>query len=372
MEPRYYDQLIARQMKSMMISARGNFAIDADFLCGLTKSEFIDGYQTVFELFYTIYEDMYHTPELFDFPLLDFHQYHRFDKKVVALNIFPLFNLIYSLMVSSIVQNNRARIDSNILKEKITFFKISKLSSKLEKLQEYGFVFEGWSKKSNLNNTSSFVMEYPDHPQMLNVLKAASEKTKIVHDNSTKRKLNQSFYLMNYHLFENLTTEVPPYTQIDYKKFVGKKAYNFLTIFHNFMKEKGFQAVWNGLLHISYMRPNGKPHGECYVCFANYKWGIERDNQLLLRIMFHHVTRFQHLVEKAPEHLKEVFVNTHCRHCNVVEGESFDKPCKFRVSYMLDGIKYDECSWEAFYFTDLSVDDFEYIKQFYELEYEKS
>lgn len=371
MKEQYYIQLIAKRLKTIMCSPKDYFKIDQSFLGELCEEAFIEGYKTIFSLFNNIYNDIYNTPEKFDYPLLDVTRYDRFDKKVVTISIMPIFNFIYSLMISAELKNNQAFIEAKKLKKNLTFFKINKLQTQLGYLQNYGFVFQGWDGKVNLNNLDNFIVEFPDHPQMLTVLKAAAEKTRIVQGQSAKKKLVTDFYVMNYHLFEDNKEKVAPYIDEDYKVFVGEEQFAFIKAFQTFMETKGFSVVWDGMLHIRFISPKGKENKEIYICYADYKWGLERDNKLLLRIMFHHITRFQHLIETAPMHIKKVFTNTHCKHCNVKTGEDANKPCKFRVCYTLDGKEYEECIWEAFYFSDFKEDDIVHIAQYYDLEYSK-
>jgi hypothetical protein len=275
-------------------------------------------------------------------------------------------------MESGSLENGLSIISADKFSELKKFFNLTKLPLFYERLTGYGFSFHGWDGKQKLDGGSSFILEYLDNPNLLTVLKAAADKSHKLKGDDTSKILSDHFYTMNYHLFFDDSNTVPPYSQEDYKKFLGEENYLFVTAFNEYMESKGMKAVWNGLLRIAYIKPNNKEHPECFICYADYKYGLHNDNKLLLRYRFHNVSRYQHIIEKAPEHIRNVFIdNIQCGHCNPTDDSGISKHCDYKVCYVLDNKQYEACIWKGFYFTDLRLNDIEYYKQFYELEYNK-
>lgn len=78
-----------------------------------------------------------------------------------------------------------------------------------------------------------------------------------------------------------------------------------------------------------------------------------RDTDILLRLFLNDVDRHRDFVEKAPAHIKEVFVGHHgdCEHCH----NEKDGACRFRKTYTIDGRFIEKCNGIVFEFRNPSV-----------------
>jgi hypothetical protein len=225
---KYYCQLVAKNLKKMMCTPQDDFRIDNTFLRGLDKESFINGYKEAFALFSQIHEDIYNNPQSFGCPLLDVSVFNVFDPKVISMKITPIFDFIYALMESSRLENNSCIIATDTFMVLKKFFNLTKLSLFYNLLTEYGFSFQGWDGSNKLENNSSFILEYMDNPNLLTVLKAASEKAHKINENKATKILDEHYYTMSYHLFSENNETVPPYTQENYKHFLNDDQYAFI------------------------------------------------------------------------------------------------------------------------------------------------
>lgn len=79
-----------------------------------------------------------------------------------------------------------------------------------------------------------------------------------------------------------------------------------------------------------------------------------QDASLVLRLFFSNIDKHREYIEKAPAHIKDVFVGKFgdCRH----DRDDAAGNCMFRKSYTLDGRLIEKCNGDTFWFFNPSVD----------------
>jgi hypothetical protein len=90
-----------------------------------------------------------------------------------------------------------------------------------------------------------------------------------------------------------------------------------------------------------------------------------RDTSIVLRLFLNDIGKHHDFIEKAPDYIKEVFVNDYgkCQHCkNEREGR-----CQFRKAYTIDNRIIEKCSGYTFEFHEPNIQKIDdYISLFTE------
>ena len=87
-----------------------------------------------------------------------------------------------------------------------------------------------------------------------------------------------------------------------------------------------------------------------------------RDNSIVLRQFFNHVTKHSEYISTTSDSIKNVFIDDYgkCKHC---KGDD----CRFRKSYEIDGAKYEKCNGLTFEFHNPMVENLnDYLNLFRE------
>jgi hypothetical protein len=79
-----------------------------------------------------------------------------------------------------------------------------------------------------------------------------------------------------------------------------------------------------------------------------------RESSIVLRMFFNQIDKHRDFIEKAAEHIKEVFTGSHgdCQHCK----NEHDGICKFRKTYTIDNRIIEKCNDIVFEFHDPITD----------------
>jgi len=140
--------------------------------------------------------------------------------------------------------------------------------------------------------------------------------------------------------------------------FINAKDKEFVAAFDDAMRGVGYKS--NGI--------------QPYVCLGKYKieyskTGLKtkkyvarfyfRDEGLALRLYFTNIDKHRAYLENAPLFIKEPFINGEgrCKHC-YLNGGGIGKggKCSFHKAYTLDGVLYEKCAGESFYFHTLTAE----------------
>lgn len=87
-----------------------------------------------------------------------------------------------------------------------------------------------------------------------------------------------------------------------------------------------------------------------------------KEDSIVLRMFFNHVTKHSAFIRALPEYIQEVFTGDYgnCKHC---KGDN----CKFRKDYEIDGKKIEKCNGTTFEFYQPTVQNLpDYISLFQE------
>lgn len=91
-----------------------------------------------------------------------------------------------------------------------------------------------------------------------------------------------------------------------------------------------------------------------------------REDDIVLRMFFSGIDKHRTYIEQSPTFIKDVFISefSDCHHC---KNEKEDGTCKFRKSYTLDGVFYEKCNGNTFWFFQPQIDKMQqYIDLFTE------
>ncbi len=78
-----------------------------------------------------------------------------------------------------------------------------------------------------------------------------------------------------------------------------------------------------------------------------------REDRIVLRLYFNKIDEHRGYLEKSPGHIKDVFIGEYGR-CNHCHNEK-DGACKFRKTYVIDGVFIEKCNGMTFEFWDPNV-----------------
>ncbi len=91
-----------------------------------------------------------------------------------------------------------------------------------------------------------------------------------------------------------------------------------------------------------------------------------REEDIVLRLFLSGIDKHRQYIEQASAHIQDVFTHefSNCHHCH---NQKEDGSCKFRKSYTLDGVFYEKCNGNTFWFFQPQIEKIpEYISLFTE------
>ena len=147
--------------------------------------------------------------------------------------------------------------------------------------------------------------------------------------------------------------------------FISRKHKGFIFAFDDAMHKLGYSfggKIGSGYCWGKYMLIYRKSGVKSDRVFARI---YIRDASIVLRLFLNAVDKHRAYIEKAPAHIKEVFVGEagNCQHCH---NEKAGK-CRFRKTYTLDDRLIEKCNGITFEFHDPRIERIsDYISLFTE------
>lgn len=165
--------------------------IHSDFLRTLTQEAFECAFREIGQMFWQIYSDMAETPENFGMPLYRTGEYDYFSKQAREARTAPwnLFYFLLCLFSCGEWKEKRLAADTEEIRR---INRVKKTASLLKALEDYGFIFSG-IKNYQLSSGSSLEVEYPDDPNVVEVLFLLAQKVK----NTQMKDVKNDFSHMN-------------------------------------------------------------------------------------------------------------------------------------------------------------------------------
>jgi len=187
----YWVSAWAKRRQDEVVRVPADYKIHADFLRHMDKTEVQSAFIELNILFQTIYGDIAVNPDAWGMPLHVKDNYRVFSREFTNSGQAPYrpFILLYNLLICGEILNGGVKVSA----EKFKALKpppknisgidqyVSRANFIFNKLSDFGFVFEGL--KNNKVTDSDIIIEYPDNPAVLYLLKQLADKahgTKII------------------------------------------------------------------------------------------------------------------------------------------------------------------------------------------------
>lgn len=355
----YYVQQQARFHLSMMQNIPEDFPVCEEFLNGIDKSEFLKAYRMVKQIFLTHYETAVSNPERYGLVCYSTDEYRVFgnEARESEFSLLWLPVTIFALTNAGIITGSKLVVSYNDFKDNLKGRKFKKLSNQIKFLEDCGFVFTEWNGKNF--KSESFTVEYPNHPNVLKVLKSASDKVRALENNS-KAPHKFDFYRITQYphmlemLFSSAGGELHPFDDSVFFRILNNETAAFLTEWNVFMKEQGLHLTYDdALLKNRYFNQKNKDTLN-FIEYASYRRGVEGLCKVMLRLKLNHPGSYMEYIETLPDELKHSFKNVFCGHCT--------DNCSRRISYTIDGDKKECCGCFGFEFWYLTLDYIDFYK----------
>jgi hypothetical protein len=348
-----------------------DFEVCDVYLRGLDKEDFITAFRILHHIFRVYYETAETKPEELGLPCYDIEQYRALGKEPreseVSLLWLPV--VIFAMGNAGVLEDDQLIINIACFKENLKGRKTKHLPYQIQFLQDNGFTFTNFNGKNFSSKEGYFSMEYPDNPDVLAVLKAATEKVNAIEMNPNEPQKFDLYRITQFpHMLETLfadpSGEVIPYDDSYMSRILEAPYGEFHKEWNQFMKEQGLTIVYEGGFGKNrFLDAKGKDSLNFYE-YANYRRGKEAMCKLMLRLKLRNPNRYMDYIETLPEEVKSTFKNVGCGHCM--------EKCPRRITYTIDGEYKECCGCFGFEFWYTLVEYIEYYKKLFLLEQEVS
>lgn len=346
----YWIEEWAKVRQEEVVRLPSDFHIHGCYLKNISKSDFVSAFIEIWDMYISIYGDIYRSPEAFGMPLYKPEEYNCFtvqarDSRTAA---YRPFNLLYNLLTSGEFQNGSFIIDVSNFK---VINKVKNAHILFERLSDYGIFFEGLKKYKISEKIIS--MCYPDNENVIPVLKLMADKARIVN------RLND-FFCCHYKLFQDdMNTANYGYgADIVADKMHTKEEQEFIYDMDAILRKMGYyskQLSWNegpGYAYYdkeSVMKTNGPYH----------YWMLSWKTELILYLRIRNASKCLEYLKECPDTVKQIFLRGDSG-CNKHQ----DGTCQFGQEYAIDGNTYWRCGCcnAPFYFNPIKDDIPHYIK----------
>lgn len=346
MKHRYCCQNAAQNYLHHIIPVPDDVDVNPDCLFGIERHEFICGLKELTDIIKRIYGDMIEVPSEYGMPLVDDIVYVPPNPKAAdseyAVN--RVVTILFILVQSGELSDNGIMVDKDkfkaMLKEKRSrYFKISKANMILDKLREFGFVFE----------YNQFT--YPDNYRVIRALYGYMKNVKLNRD---------SLMSLNYHLIINPKSKQKNTDQMIFAEYLSGADKELFLWINEVYSKAGFYCVNPGYHFMLDYHLNQKERKRALRIRS-------QNGMLQVSCKLYHVSTYSELIEKASEEVKAVFCNMPvCSPENCIYKRN---TCICRVDYMVDGQFYKACTYENFYYFDgFRAEDAEFFKYIFSVE----
>lgn len=352
MEQKYWVSEWAKRRKDEVVPLPKEYFIHSDYLKQSEPDEIRAAFAEIHAFTMRLYEDIAQFPDAYGMPLHLKTDYRIFSNEWRDSGQAPYrpLVLLYNLLICGDIENNAVNVSVEKFKTlKAPPIALSGIDQKIkkapmlfQKLTEFGFVFEGL--KNNKPSGSHIVITYPDHAEVLYLLKQLADKTRL-----TDRIAD--FLCCHFRLLQNDMETADYGTGIETvaDRVHTDKERDFCHQLHNALTEEGFCAMpYRGIecYGVTYYRNeklmNTKSPYSFRLVSRDFDFNNQNDEQekirLLLRIR--NVSNCMDYLKTCPESVNFIFTaysNPGCaKHAN--------NTCKHGVGYEIDGKQYWRCA----------------------------
>ena len=325
------------------------FKIDPKFLGELSNSQFCDAFHSLQKLVIDIYDDAYNSPYDWGFP--DFKTTDGYYNRIM--------DFLFAFVNNGSYNSGTLNVNRKMLYADKNFKRHKKPELMVSGFTKMGFVFNGFSKK-----TENFNITYPDNSHILIVL---CTYLKIHAGSSQSWNWNALGYkcALSYRYIEDPATQ------------------EYETIFHVLMDyaPKMLQEIQRWL-HTEAGKYGYKlnPKEPQEKCMMLYQKGSKRfllvgngwiklsemaaQTEIKSKVIFRRV--FETHKEQV-ERLSLIFPDTFKSNCRFCDSGK-EKKCSMRVSYELFGKKHNNCAYNSFWFTGVTLGNIGELLELFKIE----
>lgn len=333
-----------------------NFQLNFMKLCDLAKD---------------VYMDMSKNPEAYGLMLVDIKSKDHNLARDGYRTIHRFVDTLSNLSNCSILENHQFLVNMEEFKASIkkgtglVSGPVPKYELILLKLVHFGFAISGFEGKPFAKKVSSFSVEYPDYPEMMDTIKTYIECWNALKPNRESVKVWPKEYHHHYYRFDYKITadreKIPMLQWIsdeaDYSGYLPQQK-AFSIAFYEYSlnyKDVTFDGDYNY---------KGKRIARMYQDGFH---AIKDELIFLVHIRLKNMDIYMTEINMMPDGIKKLMRRDSCRHCNFQGATS--EYCKFRVQWKFDGQPHEGCAHACFYFDDFTVEHVPHYWRLLELEY---
>lgn len=331
------------------------FAVNPKLLDDLDEAQFAASFRQYADIMAQMYRDIESRPEAYGMLIVDIHAVNENKEdgnlaKASWRSVKRLGDVMAEVGKLGEIDGDGLRIPTAAFKTALK--KVQKVHLILNRMLEFGFVISDYDGEKFNKGAESFVITFPGNALLMLVVQAYAR--------------SESFHTDDPHEFY----------YFDYKRVADRSklpldcvATDLAALLHED----------NGRLLIALNR--------CFVdplkLIPHYKddsieYYLKKKRVARFIIDFHtlevqvilklkNMDSYMDLVGSLPQSLRQYFERDGCHYCSFQNAT--EEWCKFRVSWTLDGNKYDTCGFESFHFHNPASENAENMIQLMKLEY---
>lgn len=322
-----------------LINIPNSFDIHSDFLTCISKNDFEVAFKQIWHIFKNIYEDV--TTNQYEFGIPK-------KIKLYAWTPYRPVSLLYLLSISGVIKNQILIVDTAAFNE-VKTKELKNIHILFERLQDYGFIFEGLQKFRIPKTASTIKICYPDNPNVITILKMMADKA------YRYNKVND-FNSCYFRLFtEDMdTANYDKGVDVFCDRLNAQQEKDFVYAFDKSLKEKGYfgheRHGYSYYAKESTMKSKGTYHFKlerlsketAQYLYANAQASLfaeikHNDQVLKLCLRIRNVDKCLDYLKQCPEPIKNIFRGSD-RGC----GDS--SYCDKGMNFNFEGNTYWRCS----------------------------
>ena len=356
---RYYIQYIADNYLRNLSADVTLINVHDKFLCGLSREEFTEGYNSLLGIMRQLYTDIANNPADFGMMLKEAMDINAKSTDYTNSNasFLRMPNLLYVLGISSSLDSDRTlNVKSSKLIANAKQLKITGLPVLLAKLRGYGFDISDFGKAPKKGE--SLMIDFIDNRHLLTALKSMADSLSELTKGDLRNSKNDYFYIAHPTLVENETVKEP--------KLSIDTIYNTLDTVQREYAEAFHKLVANDTKHSIRKGQLMRNESTCtYTSKKNKKVLMSlqvNQNNLSIKLNLQSINKYISAVADMPDKIKRVIRDGgwECGGCN--------PRCSGGFAFEMDGKAHNKCHCGSFVFSDLTEDDLQYCNNLLERE----
>lgn len=365
-EYKYHCQHQAEAFAQSILTVPEDYPLHA----GLPK-DFQVHFSELCDLAKEIYMDMAKQPENYGLMLVDIESKDHNLVRDGYRTVHRLVDTLSNLSNCGKLNNHQLIVDAEEFKKALkkgtghVSGPVPKYELIFSRLVDFGFSISDFEGKPFGKKVESFIVEYPDSPEIMDAIKSYYECwNELKNKREGEVKIWPKEYHHHYYRFDYKITadrdKIPMLQWIsdeaDFSRYSPKQK-NFSLLFYKYSlqyKDVKFDGDYNY-----------KSKRIARICQSGYT--AMGELKFLLHIRLKDMNRYMTEIDGMPESIKNLMKKDSCRHCGF-QGATVEY-CKFRVHWTLNEQSHIGCAHECFYSDCFDVTLIPYYWKLLELEY---